>query len=368
MSAYIVDRDALCENIRRIRAAMDGTPVWAVVKGDGYGLGVGPFVEALLEQGIDRFAVTEPAEAEAVRQRSEQAQILMLRPISEPSELERLLELDVICTVSTAENAALLSQTAERMDRTARAHCKFDTGMGRYGFHAAELDQAAAAFALPALRIEGCYTHFHSAFCSESATRAQFETFRRICEELRQRGCEPGMLHCCNSSAALRFPELRLDAVRIGSAFLGRLNHPDQLGLQRIGWCETEVAELHRLRPGESTGYGAGWRARRETELAILPVGYFHGFGVEKGRDLFRLRDCVRGAVSLLLAAFRRKQITVRLGGTACPVRGHIGMLHTSVDVTGLDVRVGDPARLEINPLLQKNLPVQYRTAETEEA
>ena len=154
---------------------------------------------------------------------------------------------------------------------------------------------------------------------------------------------------------------MHLDAVRVGSALLGRVLNENSIGLQRTGWAEASVDELHRIPKGESTGYGAGWRAKRDTTLAILPIGYFHGFGAEYGRDLFRLRDGIRSAISSLLAALRGKQITVTIKGRAYPVRGHIGMLHTAVDVTGSDVRQGDVARLEVNPLLQKGMPVAFR-------
>ena len=90
-------------------------------------------------------------------------------------------------------------------------------------------------------------------------------------------------------------------------------------------------------------------------------MGYFHGFAAEKGRDLFRLRDCLRGACSLLLAALRRKQLTVRIDGKVYPVRGHVGMLHTAVDVTGANILPGAVARLEVNPLLQKDMPIVFR-------
>lgn len=361
MTAYIVDSTALRENARRLQAAMSGAVCWAVVKGDGYGLGIEALVSLLLEEQFTHFAVTEPAEAEVIRALSATAEILMLRPCCEIPVLERLLAAGAICTVSSPDDATVLSAVAGSMQCTARVHCKVDTGMGRYGFQPEELPRLTQVFHMPQLRVEGVYTHFHSAFCSEKATRRQFALFQEVLSGLRAAGVDPGMCHCCNSSAALRWPEMRMDAVRLGSALLGRLNHPDGLGLQKIGWCEATVDEPHTLHRGESTGYGAGWRARRDTQLVILPVGYFHGFAAEKGRDLFRLRDCLRGACSLLLAALRRKQLTVRIDGKVYPVRGHVGMLHTAVDVTGANILPGAVARLEVNPLLQKDMPIVFR-------
>lgn len=362
MSAYVVETAALRENVRTLRGMLaPETVFWAVIKGDGYGLGAEALCRLLLEEGIDHFAVTEPAEAQAVRSLSDSAEILMLRPSCEPGLLEQLVRLGVILTLGSMEDAAVLGAVAQSLGVTARAHCKIDTGMGRYGFRPDELQQIMAVYAGPDIAVTGIYTHFSCAFCSARETQRQFAAFQSVVAALRGAGVEPGMCHCCNSSAALANPQMHLDAVRIGSALLGRVSDAAGRQLRRVGWCESSVGELHRLAAGASTGYGAGWRAKKDTCLAIVPVGYFHGFAVEKGRDLFRWRDCIRGALSLLLAGLRCKVLTVEIHGKRYPVRGHVGMLHTAVDITGSDVRQGDLVRLEINPLEQKGLPVEYR-------
>ena len=362
MSAYVVETTALRENIRTLRSMLaPQTVFWAVVKGDGYGLGAEPLCRVLLEEGIDHFAAATLAEAQTVRALSAGAEILMLQPSCEPGLLEQLVQLGAVLTVSSMEDAAVLGAVAQNLGLTARAHCKIDTGMGRYGFHPDELQQIMAVYAAPDIAVCGLYTHFSCAFCSQKETQRQFAAFEAVIAGLRGAGIDPGMCHCCNSSAALAYPAMHLDAVRIGSALLGRVNDAAGRQLRRIGWCESSVEELHWLAPGASTGYGAGWRAKKKTCLAIVPVGNFHGFAVEKGRDLFHWRDCICGALSLLLAGLRGKALTAEIRGRRYPVRGHVGMLHTAVDVTGSDVRQGDLVRLEINPLQQKGLPVEYR-------
>jgi len=362
MNAYVIETAALHGNVQKLKALLnEQTVLWAVVKGNGYGLGIEPLTELLLSENVMHFAVTEPCEAEAIRQLSDTAEILMLRPSCDPAVLERLLNTNTICTVSSLEDATVLSAMAQSADTIARVHIKIDTGMGRYGFRCDEIQRIAQVYQLPGLSVTGTYTHFHSSFINEQETRAQYKRFEAALQSMRAAGFEPGMCHCCNSSAALKFPEMHMDAVRIGSALLGRVLSGNSVGLQRSGWAEASVDELHQVQKGESTGYGAGWVAKRDTTLAILPIGYFHGFGTEYGRDLFRLRDGIRNAISSILAALRGKQLTVTIKGKNYPVCGHIGMLHTAVDVTGSDVRQGDVARLEVNPLLQKGLPIEFR-------
>ena len=362
MNAYIVESSAIRNNIAKLRAIVkEHTTLWAVVKGNGYGLGISELTMLLLEEGIRSFAVTEPEEAEAVRACCSEAEILMLRPGCDLNTLERLLRTNAICTVSSLEDAAVLSAMAQSAETTVRVHIKIDTGMGRYGFRCEEIQRIAQVYQLPSLTVTGTYTHFHSSFVNDQETRVQYQRFEAALQAMRAAGFEPGMCHCCNSSAALKFPEMHMDAVRIGSALLGRVLNGTGIGLQRTGWAEASVDELHQLKKGESTGYGAGWVAKRDTTLAILPIGYFHGFGAEYGRDLFRLRDGIRTAISSVLAALKGKQITVTINGKSYPVCGHIGMLHTAVDVTDSEVRQGDVACLQVNPLLQKGMPLEFR-------
>ena len=84
------------------------TPVWAVLK--GYGLGVAPMAALCWEKGVRRFAVTEPDEAQTIREQYKDAQILMLRPTADQTELNRLLDLDVIATIGSSDAVFVLDE------------------------------------------------------------------------------------------------------------------------------------------------------------------------------------------------------------------------------------------------------------------
>ena len=177
MRRYIVDTAAVARNLILIREKADGAPVWAVVKGDGYGLGVKNMAALCRKGGLNRFAVTEVREAEALRENSSaDEQILMLRPTDEPAELRRLLELDVICTVASQQNALTLASVAKELQVRAKAHIKIDTGMGRYGFLPEETEKILACYAgSEVIDYVGVYTHLHSAFCNNKSAVAQAE-------------------------------------------------------------------------------------------------------------------------------------------------------------------------------------------------
>ena len=106
MTSYIVSRDILTENIRKLQKRAGAVPIWAVIKGDGYGLGALPLAEALRENGISHFCVTEVREAELLRRNGfENEPILMLRETIGREEIGRLLDARVILTVGSTETA-----------------------------------------------------------------------------------------------------------------------------------------------------------------------------------------------------------------------------------------------------------------------
>lgn len=361
MSAYIVSRDRLAHNIEELKRQAGGVPIWAVVKGDGYGLGLLPLAEILREHGIDRFCVTELAEAKTLRDNGfADEKILMLRSLTDRETVARLLDLKVILTVGSLDAVHAAEQAAAERADVAEVHLKIDTGMGRYGFAPDEIDAIASVYHdCKHLAVSGIFTHFNCAFCDDERTRAEFRTFCGVLDALHARGIETGTAHCCNSSAFLKFPEMHLDGVRLGSAILGRMAFPTRL--RPVGFAQSQIDELHSVKKGGTTGYGAVWKAKRDSTLAIVPVGWYHGLLAGTKENKSRVRDCLRGVVSNLLALVRKERTTVEIGGKACPIVGLIGMLHCAVDVTGVDCARGDRVILQINPLHVKGLPVQYR-------
>lgn len=162
MRTYVAEKETLLENIRAVKRQADGVPVWAVLKGDGYGLGVVPMAGLLREEGIGRFCVTDTAGAQALRDAGfTEERILMLQPTTDRAVLETLLDLNVICTVSCQDDAVALNGIAAGRSTVAEVHIKLDTGMGRYGFLPEEFNQITAIFQyMDHIAVSGIYTHF----------------------------------------------------------------------------------------------------------------------------------------------------------------------------------------------------------------
>lgn len=360
MSAYVVSREDLAHNIRILKGKAGETPIWAVVKADGYGLGVGAFAKELYDLGIRHFCVTEPWEAEKIRSAGiSEAPILMLRQISDPRDIRAMWKAGVILTVGSPEAAARIN---DAVDGPVSVHLKIDTGMGRYGFLPSQLSEMVELFRQEGyIRVKGIFTHFNCAFCNDALTRSQFELFRKTVSDLEQAGCDTGTVHCCNSSAFLKYPEMHMGGVRLGSALLGRMSFPTDL--RALGSVETTIEELRILPKGHTTGYGGMWKAGKDTVLAVIPVGWYNGLQVSCKEDRTRAIDCLRGGLRELKNLLKRPRTYVCIDHVFCPVVGAIGSLHCAVDVTHICeyCRVGDTVKIAINPMHIKGMEVQFR-------
>ncbi len=361
MNTYIVDNESLIYNIELLKQKAGKTPIWAVLKGDGYGLGLLPLVKLLAVHGIDRFCVTEVHEAETLRKNGfESSQILMLRSVENADEISRLIDMNVILTVGSISAAALIDELAAQRSVSAEIHIKIDTGMGRYGFLPENTDDVLQVYRnAEHIKISGIYTHFDCALTCARRTKTEFNTFMNTVAKIRAAGYETGTVHCCGSAAFLRFPDMHCDGVRLGSAILGRMTFRTEL--RPVGYAESQIDTVRLLPKGHTAGYGAIWKAKKNTRIAIIPIGRFNGLGVTSQSGVTRFCDCLRLIFSGMYRILRRKKIYVEIGGRLCPVVGQIGMLHTAVDVSNVNCRPGDIAKVPIKPLYLKGMNIVYR-------
>lgn len=351
---YVINKSFLEDNIHIVKKETDAVPIIGVVKGDGYGLGIVPFAKILIECGIRFLAVARISEAEALRDAGITEPILLLTPAFSLAEAVKAVALGLTVTVDTTRGARLVDEVSAEHGVKTQAHIKIDTGLGRYGFlPGAEDEIAAMCRETKNLAFTGCYSHFHSSFSqSPAAINEQLEAFHTVVSRLEAAGVDCGMKHIANSSAALKYPKTRLDAVRIGSAFLGRLAIPNTYGLKKIGFMECEISEIKDLPKNHNIGYGDVYRTKKPLRIAIAPMGHIDGFGMEKSRDIYRFRDNLRFLMNDLKAFIGDNRMFCVLNGKRVPLVSRVGLTNIVLDVTGIDCVEGDIAVFDVNPLL----------------
>ena len=364
MAKYlVVERDKIRENIKQVKLRAGHARIYGVLKGNAYGFGLLDMADMLRDEGISHFAVTEPRDLIILRNSGFiDEEILVMRSTADPEEIEKLIEYNATATVGSYDTAVAMNSIAEKNLSTLAAHIKIDTGMGRYGFIPAEVDRILAVYRyLTSLHVTGTYTHFNRAYESSRAVSEQFNALGEVTEYVRAAGFDPSTVHCANSSALFKYPYTVLDAVRVGSAFTGRIPVKGNFGLMRAGYAEAGIIEIHWLRKNQTVGYSADYKCRRNVRAAIVPIGYSDGICLEKSFDMHRFKEAFLESGHAVKAWLTRKKFTCTVNGVTARVLGHVGMQHVVVDVTDIDCSVGDPVRFEVNPILAgMMLPKKY--------
>jgi alanine racemase len=307
-SEITIDLGAVRRNARLLLQALAGAELWAVVKADGYGHGAVDVGGAALEAGATALCTATVPEALALRPTLPDARLIVLGPTPE-------LEL------GPAREARLELVVADErpFPEGVPVHLKLDTGMGRWGL--SELRR-------PEHDVVGLMSHLATADVDPAFAERQVERFRKATAPY------PGLTrHIANSAAALRLPSARFDAARCGIALYGLSpfgGDPGDDGLEPALAWRSELAQVKRLQPGESTGYGRRFVADRPTWIGLVPVGYADGFR----RDLTGTEVAVAGELRPVVGTISMDSVAVELSGPA-PVGTPVSLIGDGVLADG---------------------------------
>ena len=355
MRKLVMEKAAVKHNLSVIKSRAQGAAIYGVLTGDGGGAGAVPLAHLLRDEGITRFAVSEIREAELLREDGfEDEEILMLRSTTDREELERLVDLNVVCTISSVDTGMALNALAENRSTVAEAHIQVDTGMGFGGFLVGEPEKILLAYrSLPNVALSGIYTQLHAAKANDPEAAQQLKQFAQVLDIVHRAGFETGMVHAAGSFALLHNDDARLDGVRAGSAILGRCRRTKDDHLKTVGFGEVPLAEVRWLPKGHTVGTERPIVLKKPTRVGVLPVGYQNGFGVTRPRET--------GLLGFLRAWRQARGRTVRVGDQRARLLGPIGAAETLLDVTDLKCSAGDLAVFDLDPLFAKGCTVEYR-------
>ena len=337
MRKLVIEKAAVRANMAVVRKRAAGAALYGVLTGDGGGAGLIPLARMLRDEGVGRFAVGSVEEAQELREAGfVDEEILMLRATVDREELERLVDLNVVCTISSVDTGLALNAVAE-------------------GFLVGEPEKILLAYrSLPNVALSGIYTQLHtSPKGSEQEVSAQLKQFHQVLDAIHAAGFETGLVHAAGSYALMHFDAARLDAVRAGSVLLGRCRRTQGDGLTTVGYGEAPLAEVRWLPKGHTVGSDKLVTLKKPTRVAVLPVGYQNGFGVERPR--------ASGFWSLWRWWRQSRQRTVRIGNQRARIIGSIGATETILNVTDVKCSAGDVATFDLDPLYAKGVHIEYR-------
>jgi len=319
-----IDLEAIAHNVRTIVARVAPARIMAILKADGYGHGAQRIAHTAVNNGATWLGVACLAEAIELRQTGIRVPILNLG-YTPPWQAHECVRHDVVATCFSLDVVQALSRAATDLGRTAKVHIKVDTGMGRLGLLPDDVRPLYERIAdLPALEIDGVFTHFSSADEADlEYTAWQHARFSAVLDAISAGHALPQWIHAANSAALLRAPETHHNLVRLGIALYGLAPSPDVPlpdGLRPALTMKSEIAQLKILPSGSYVSYGRTFCTSRPSRIAVIPVGYADGF---------------RRAPS------NWGEVLVR--GQRAPLVGRVCMDQTMIDVTDIpEARAGD--------------------------
>ena len=317
-----VHRANLQHNVAEIQRRVASRPILAVIKNNGYGLGVvnaGQLLEPL--PAIAGFAVVKLHEAMSLRDAGVGKPVLLMGPFDERN-LEDLIARDIMPMVYTPIGPALDRIAAARQKPTP-LHICIDTGIGRVGVPFRQAPSLVRDLAgRKSVQLEGVMMTFTEdpVFDTEQLAR-----FRGLCDSLEKDGVKLGRKHTASSFGLFQRPEAFLDMVRPGMALYGVYSEPEfrragTLDLRPALGLRARVAYVKQLPKGDSAGYNRAYMAKEDVWVATVPIGHTDGLP----------RDAVKGA-------------KVRIGGALYPIVATVSASHCIVEIGPEPrVKIGD--------------------------
>jgi alanine racemase len=324
-----VNLDRFGRNLAAIRAAIGPEPkILLVVKADAYGHGAVEIAHAALRHGVAMLGVATLHEGIELRSAGIDAPIIILSP-SLLNEVDEIIEHGLTPCVSSLEFADHLSRRCAAHGAVGSLHVEVDTGMGRTGVSDGDAEEFIGRVAvMPHLKLEGVFTHFPDADSGNTYfAEEQVRRYRQILDGLERRKIEVPLRHVANSAGVLGVRGSALDMVRTGIlayGFYPSERVPRTVAVEGIMCFKSRVVQLRSVPAGCYISYARTFRTARQTRVAVLPVGYGHGYPWLLGN---------------------RGEVLIR--GRRAPIIGRVTMDLTMVDATEIPgIEPGDEAVL----------------------
>ncbi|TCU71682.1 alanine racemase [Tissierella praeacuta] len=316
-----IDLSNLEYNLSQARKMLKSkTKIAGVVKANAYGHGSIHIAKALIENGIDMLAVACLTEAIELRKYYSDIPILIMG-YTPSDKLKFAVQNNITITIFSLEQAIILSDIGEMLNKEVTIHIKIETGFNRLGL---KIDSNIISiiekiYNLKNIRLEGIFTHF--ALKTKETDKIQYELLMNVIHKLEAKGIYIPIKHICDSIGMVIYPEYHLDMIRLGSLMYGVQTSSKKEGsLRSVMTFKTEISQVKEIQAGEGVGYDYSFVAKKKTIVGTLPVGYADGY----------------------MRALTGKG-EVNINGKRAPIIGKICMDQCMIDLTNIPyAKVGD--------------------------
>jgi alanine racemase len=343
-----INLDALTHNLNYYRERVGAdTKLMVMVKAFAYGSGSAEVAQLLQFHRVDYLAVAYADEGVSLRQNGIDLPIMVMNPAPETfaTLVEFGLEPELYSMRLLREWNDFIDKHGQRSAETPyRFHLKVDTGMHRLGFLEDEIPTVVEYLkGYPQLRVATVFSHLVGADDAQfnGFSMQQYDTFLRATAVLETGlGYKP-IRHLLNSAGIVRFPDYKLDMVRLGIGLYGvESSQIEKDAVRSVGTLHTVISQIKTVPAGESVGYSRRGVLDHNARIATLAIGYADGFDRRLGNGIG----------------------SVWVNGTRCPTVGNICMDMTMIDVTNASAAEGDDVIIFGNEIRITELAQQIGT------
>ena len=277
-----INLDAIVHNLKEYRKFLkSGVKVMAMVKAFAYGSGGAEIAGVLQYHGADYLGVAYADEGVELRKAGIQLPVMVMNP--EESSFDVLVE-------NNLEPEIFSIDLLKKFDSYLRGealqqypiHLEIETGMNRLGFSIDEIDQLGIYLLNTAsFKVQSVFSHLAAAEESlqDDYTLLQNEKFITAANQLEKKLGYSFLKHIANSAAIVRHSQLHYDLVRPGIGLYGvDSSGLKKLNLQPVATLKATIAQIKKLKPGESVSYNRKGKIEKESTIATVRIGYADGY------------------------------------------------------------------------------------------
>ncbi len=293
-SEIILNKENLQSNWDFLRQHFGDVLISAVVKGNAYGHGINTYIPLAEECGVNHFSVYSANEARQVHSVAGKDTTIMIMGDMNDDDVHWAIDNEIQFFVFDTRRLDYVVKVAKEKKKKALVHIEVETGMHRTGFEPKQIPvliERLKSFD-DELILQGLCMHFAGAenITNYVRTKQQKILFKKIVKQFGKADLRPKQIHACCSAASMRFPDMHYDMLRIGIMQYGFWPSPEIMveymskkqlvisPLKRIISWKSYVMSIKDVPAGAFVGYGSSFFAHHKMKMAVVPIGYAHGF------------------------------------------------------------------------------------------
>jgi len=362
-----LDRGAMKKNYQLFKKITNKNSIlMAVVKSNAFGHGLVLFSKEIVKLGVDFLGVDSFDEALELRASGIKVRILVFGYVS-PAYYKEAGEKNISITISNFP--ALEALVKAKLNKKVKVHIKADTGLGRQGFLMEDMAKVLSILKKNKsknIKIEGLYSHLAKGEDPEGKkyTMLQASRLSEWEREFKKAGYK-FLKHICATASMMLYPELHYDMVRVGIGLYGLWSSKEtkilfnkKYKLHPILSWKTIITELKRLPKSARVGYDLTEKLKRDSLLAVIPVGYWHGYPrLLSSKGMFNVsgkKVKLVGRVSMDMITLDVTDVRAKVGDEVAIIGGDFGH-YAEADMMAQDSdTINYEITTRINPIIKR--------------